>query len=500
MDIPAYIILNCTYPTFAGALLATGTYFKMHKSALKFLRKLISRRRLKCCLPYPIRKMLRTLRRSALHDKPKSKNPAQVNNSTEPQHPIITHAVKDENDPQNVNRRTKSYISPKCRRRKARNNAQKNKSQSDILRSYNVNLTNNFSTAIPFWKQVTATKIAEGSFGEVYTVRHADGTCRILKCVAIDGQHPYDDSTNITISMAMPDIVCSVCLSKLTEGPDYIAPNFPKVYSINYVKDTFPEEIMRTWWEFYNSSERLVDPPEHHRPDLYPVDQKFLTIESSFCGHTITKNDIQNPWLGLSIMTQVVSALGVAEEAYQFEHRDLHLGNILLQPTACPSLKYTIRKFNFAVQTLGSQVFIIDFTLSRIADNGNAFCSPIEKDSIDDSPNEYRSWTDFQEIYGLMANLWEDDWQCHWPKTNLYWLKFLNETILQYIKSNNPQFCKLAGGPAEHGHMEAVRILEAWSDNILHFNTVTEFLLKVVLKRNSLVNTALQPTFNSRNK
>ncbi|XP_035227934.1 uncharacterized protein LOC118200122 [Stegodyphus dumicola] len=72
-----------------------------------------------------------------------------------------------------------------------------------------VHMNVKFSFAIPFWQQMYATKVAEGSYGEIYSFRHVDGSCRVFKCIPVDGQHPLKSTPNITLSSAIPDIVCS---------------------------------------------------------------------------------------------------------------------------------------------------------------------------------------------------------------------------------------------------------------------------------------------------
>ena len=56
----------------------------------------------------------------------------------------------------------------------------------------------------------------------------------------------------------------------------------------------------------------------------------------------------------------------VAEEAFEFEHRDLHWGNILVRDASTDNLSYTIDKNQFEVKTEGVQASIIDFSLSRM--------------------------------------------------------------------------------------------------------------------------------------
>lgn len=65
---------------------------------------------------------------------------------------------------------------------------------------------------------------------------------------------------------------------------------------------------------------------------------------------------------------QVALTLAVAEECLEFEHRDLHWGNLLLEklPARCPSLSFTLRGEAFEVQSHGLRARLIDFTLSRM--------------------------------------------------------------------------------------------------------------------------------------
>ena len=60
-------------------------------------------------------------------------------------------------------------------------------------------------------------------------------------------------------------------------------------------------------------------------------------------------------------------SLAIAEAAYQFEHRDLHLGNILLNKVD-QGHHFTVRLKGQDIDlcTEGIRVILIDFSLSRI--------------------------------------------------------------------------------------------------------------------------------------
>ena len=79
---------------------------------------------------------------------------------------------------------------------------------------------------------------------------------------------------------------------------------------------------------------------------------------------------------------QAVLTLAVAEATIEFEHRDLHHGNILLRavPAREPALLFRLRGRDIAVPCGGVRVTLIDFTLSRMRHrSGVAECMRLEE-------------------------------------------------------------------------------------------------------------------------
>ena len=75
---------------------------------------------------------------------------------------------------------------------------------------------------------------------------------------------------------------------------------------------------------------------------------------------------LKNAAQAVSLMQQVACALAVAEEVLSFEHRDLHMGNILVQSTRHTTVTVTLNNTRIFIDTQGIHVSIIDFTLSRL--------------------------------------------------------------------------------------------------------------------------------------
>lgn len=74
---------------------------------------------------------------------------------------------------------------------------------------------------------------------------------------------------------------------------------------------------------------------------------------------------------------QITLALAVAEEEVDFEHRDLHWGNVLVQRCGVPEvISARLRGVDLSAQTAGIRCTLIDFTISRLRtlDGAVAFC------------------------------------------------------------------------------------------------------------------------------
>lgn len=81
-----------------------------------------------------------------------------------------------------------------------------------------------------------------------------------------------------------------------------------------------------------------------------------------------------------SISLQTAVTLAVAEEKFQFEHRDLHWGNILLAPTAEKFIEFRVGGKTIKLPTHGVKATIIDFTLSRMVFEGCCMFNDLSKD------------------------------------------------------------------------------------------------------------------------
>lgn len=92
--------------------------------------------------------------------------------------------------------------------------------------------------------------------------------------------------------------------------------------------------------------------------------------------------------------------MAAAEKEFEFEHRDLHWGNLLIAPTKEKFMTVTLDGNEYKILTKGVKVSIIDFTLSRIIHEGVCIFNDLSVD-----PELFASHGDYQfDIYRMMQN------------------------------------------------------------------------------------------------
>jgi serine/threonine-protein kinase haspin len=81
---------------------------------------------------------------------------------------------------------------------------------------------------------------------------------------------------------------------------------------------------------------------------------------------------------------QTTLALAVAESCLEFEHRDLHWGNLLVKKVPdSTSQVFCLRGQNWNVRSPGIKICLIDFTLSRLLGcNGTVKCSNLATEDM----------------------------------------------------------------------------------------------------------------------
>lgn len=92
--------------------------------------------------------------------------------------------------------------------------------------------------------------------------------------------------------------------------------------------------------------------------------------------------------------------LAVAEKNFQFEHRDLHWGNVLIDKTSAKFVEYCVDGKVIKVPTHGVKATIIDYTLSRMVYDGAVLYNNLANDE-----ELFNADGDYQfDIYRLMRD------------------------------------------------------------------------------------------------
>ena len=98
-------------------------------------------------------------------------------------------------------------------------------------------------------------------------------------------------------------------------------------------------------------------------------------------------NALSEAW---SVLHQTALGLAVAENALEFEHRDLHWGNVLISRTGDELIESALLGEKKMVASHGVRVSLIDFTLSRLK-KGTVKKKHLQNDYCHFVPWSYRS-------------------------------------------------------------------------------------------------------------
>ncbi|CAO3575194.1 unnamed protein product [Mortierella alpina] len=209
------------------------------------------------------------------------------------------------------------------------------------------------------------------------------------------------------------------------------------------VRGRYPKPLLAAWDRF-----RKANGTESWRPDIYPKNQLYCIILLPYGGTDLEHCPLANWKQAWSVLTQIAASLESKEQApYWFEHRDLHWGNILVKGTRQKNMVFArrdvdrddqrqendssadlrARQEHRTIPTFGIVVQMIDFTLARVqGDKGNLIYMDLEKDQ-----DLFRGQGDYQfEIYRKMRKQIGKDWAASCPRTNLYWLHYIADKLV----------------------------------------------------------------------
>lgn len=274
-------------------------------------------------------------------------------------------------------------------------------------------------------------KIGEGTFGEAFK---AGGV--VLKIVPMEGSCLVNGEPQKRADEILAEVSVTLTLSGLNgaaaapgEVLDNVTSGFVETFGVGVCRGAYSAALLREWhrWDEENESENEpVDCFEDREDQLFVV---FVVADG---GVDLEHFELRSFQEVRSILLQTALTVAVGEEACEFEHRDLHWGNLLIRrseaPAATSAVTARLRGVELEVATGGVAVCLIDFTLSRLVTvTGEvAFCDLAADPELFKGPRASVQ----AETYRRMKKATRNSWQAHVPATNVYWLQYLVDTCI----------------------------------------------------------------------
>ncbi|KAG5648870.1 hypothetical protein DXG03_000219 [Asterophora parasitica] len=251
-----------------------------------------------------------------------------------------------------------------------------------------------------------------------------------------DGPAPSDAKD------VLKEVVVTRAMGEMCEG-------FVKLLKSYVIRGKYPEVLLRLWDEYLAEKGS-----ESVRPDNFLVSQMYAIIVLPNGGPDLEAYKFANTskmgWRqASSLFWQVAKTLARAEHLVSFEHRDLHLGQILVKNLSMPDvLPLRARNQNERSNARSNRVYmddpihgvratLIDLGLSRM-------------DAGDGHDAERVHWTPFEEevfmgegdyqfdLYRMMKEHNNGAWEEFKPFTNVMWLHYLLVKLLRSKRLKAP--------------------------------------------------------------
>uniref|UniRef100_A0A0N5C8R2 non-specific serine/threonine protein kinase n=1 Tax=Strongyloides papillosus TaxID=174720 RepID=A0A0N5C8R2_STREA len=282
-------------------------------------------------------------------------------------------------------------------------------------------------------------KIGEGSFGEVYCGRNSDNKNIIYKVTPFEPDSKKVTTINGTILKGCREITMEYMvtneLSKLNYMSTYSCDNFVKLYKCTIVNGMYPKILLDAWKAYKRNNGAFNDDPTVYRNSV----KHFLVFELEDAGIELEKYFNLTKPQAYSIIFQLIHCLRIAEEVYQFEHRDLHESNILIQDVdENANIEYKYNLHEYRLKSFGVKVKIIDYTLSRMSLKNEKYYLNLEE--VDGLFNESFNQDSFQFIYPKMRELLDGDWSKFCSKNNILWISYHVKRLFSFKNIRDQQF------------------------------------------------------------
>lgn len=166
----------------------------------------------------------------------------------------------------------------------------------------------------------------------------------------------------------------------------------------------------------------------------------------------------------LSPHLQAALSLAVAESKFEFEHRDLHWGNVLVLPTTEKFLTFSLNGKTIQIPSHGVKATIIDYTLSRILYKNCCLYQDLSAD-----PELFEATGDYQyDIYRLMNKHTRGQWEAFKPYTNILWLHYAIDKMIDGVRYSSKKTIK---------HRKVIDDMMKVRDELLEYKSASHYAL-----------------------
>jgi len=299
-------------------------------------------------------------------------------------------------------------------------------------------------------------KIGEGVFGEVFMLERSKTEKTVVKIIPVEGTQLVNGEPQKHFYEVLSELIISRELSLLRENKEEATAGFCELKNQFCVQGRYPSILLEHWHKFDKEKESVNDSPE-----MFGEEQMYMALELSHAGEAVESFKFTHAQQTFSVFLQTTYSLAVAEACLDFEHRDLHVGNILVKATTDVYSDFIRDGTPFSIPIYGVKATIIDFTLSRITYKDDVLFFDMAND-----PELFTAEGDYQfDIYRHMKQDVNNNWNQYQPITNLRWLDYLIDKFLTKIKYTNYR-CKL--------HQQYKKKLETLKDFLFDFKSCSE--------------------------
>lgn len=263
-------------------------------------------------------------------------------------------------------------------------------------------------------------KVGEGTYGEAF--RRAG---LVFKLVPLEGSDTINDAMPKRADEMLAEVTVALTLSQLgcdNVDAEHFTGGFIQTLYAGVCNGPYPELLIDAWYAW---DEEVGS--ENDAPDTHPEGQHYLVMAMQDGGKDLEQCCVRDYDQARSLLAQVAMTLAVAEAACEFEHRDLHWGNMLVRETQQQELPARLHGKQLLVRSCGVAAVLIDFTAARLISNSGevAFCDLAQDPELFEGPKGSLQF----DTYRLMRTLTQNEWGCSCPATNCAWLAYLADVV-----------------------------------------------------------------------